>query len=110
MTDPAVLSGPNPTQRRCPRPRSGRPAAAPRLRRTVAASLTAMVAFVIALLLPVAAFAQAPDPDADLPGRVGRVADLAGELFLSARERATDWTGVGVNTTITTGDHLWGSA
>ena len=54
--------------------------------------------------------AQPAAPDADLPGRVGRVADVAGELFLSAQERAADWTGIGLNTTITTGDNLWVSA
>ncbi len=73
-------------------------------------SFVAAVAAVAAIAMSPVAPAQPAAPDADLPGRVGRVADLAGELFLSAQERAADWTGIGLNTTITAGDNLWVSA
>ncbi len=39
--------------------------------------------------------------------RVGRVADFAGQLYLSPEDRAVDWAEIGLNTTITTGDNLW---
>jgi hypothetical protein len=64
--------------------------------------------FVTSALVPVLLFvAAAKAADEDLPGRVGRVADHAGEIFLAPEDRATDWTGVGLNQPITTGDNLW---
>src|SRR5512137_3040371 len=51
---------------------------------------------------PVSAWGQ-DDPSA----RVGRVADFAGQLYLSPEDRAVDWAEIGLNTTITTGDNLW---
>jgi hypothetical protein len=38
---------------------------------------------------------------------VGRVADFAGELFLSPQDRPADWSPVGLNYPVTTGDNLW---
>jgi len=46
----------------------------------------------------------------DLPGRVGRIAEFAGQLYLSPEERATDWASVGVNYPVTSGDNLWVSS
>lgn len=43
----------------------------------------------------------------DLPGRVGRVADLAGRVHLSTAEDADDWIEALRNATVTTGDNLW---
>jgi len=58
-----------------------------------------------ALLLGMgAAMAQQQD---DLPGRVGRVADLGGELFLAPEDRPDDWATIGLNYPITNGDNLW---
>ena len=49
-------------------------------------------------------FARAED---ELPGVVGRIADFAGQLYLSAQERPDDWMPVGVNYPVTSGDNLW---
>lgn len=57
------------------------------------------------LLLAVAPLA-APAQD-DLPGRVGRIAEFAGQVFLSPQDRATEWSVIGINYPVTTGDNLW---
>jgi hypothetical protein len=110
MTDLTTGHGPDPAQPGCRSCHPHRRARARSVPRSRVASVAAFVAALVVLLLPPPAWAQTSVQDADLPGRVGRVADLAGDLFLSARERATDWTGIGLNTTITTGDNLWVSA
>ena len=43
----------------------------------------------------------------DLPTRVGRIADLAGEVFHAPEDRASDWDAIGLNFPITSGDNLW---
>lgn len=43
----------------------------------------------------------------DLPGRVGRIADLSGRVHLSTAEDADDWIEALRNSTVTTGDNLW---
>jgi hypothetical protein len=45
--------------------------------------------------------------DDDLPGRVGRIADFAGQLYLSTQDRPDDWSPIGVNYPIASGDNLW---
>jgi hypothetical protein len=45
--------------------------------------------------------------DEDLAGRVGRVAEFAGRLFLSPEDRPDDWEAVGVNYPVTSGGNLW---
>ncbi len=45
--------------------------------------------------------------DDDLPGRVGRVADMAGELFLSPPDAPEQWLPIGINYPVTGGDNLW---
>ncbi len=113
MTDPTARPAvPTPTPvppRSLPRADARSARALPALRSSLR-SFVAAVAAVAAIAMAPVALAQPAAPDADLPGRVGRVADVAGELFLSAQERAADWTGIGLNTTITTGDNLWVSA
>lgn len=52
-----------------------------------------------------AAWAQ-PAQD-DLPGRVGRVADLGGELFIAPQDKPDGWQSVGVNYPVASGDNLW---
>jgi hypothetical protein len=64
--------------------------------------LTWLAALLLAML-PFAARAA----DDDLPGRVGRIADFAGQLFLSPQDRPTDWEPIGINYPITSGDNLW---
>src|ERR1700686_2659611 len=61
----------------------------------------------VALLFALAPFAHADD---DLPGRVGRVAEFAGQLYLSAQERPAEWSAIGINYPITSGDNLWVSS
>lgn len=64
------------------------------------------IAWLAALLLSVLPFAASAQDD-DLPGRVGRIADFAGQLFLSPQDRPTDWEPIGINYPITSGDNLW---
>ena len=68
--------------------------------------------FVLAavLLVLAALFASMPVParaDGDLPGRVGRIADVGGELYLSTQDKPDQWTEIGQNYPVTTGDNLW---
>lgn len=43
----------------------------------------------------------------DLPGRVGRVADVAGELFLAPQDKPDQWAAIGLNYPVASGDNLW---
>jgi len=63
------------------------------------------VAWVFALL--VAAVPCIARADDDLPARVGRIAEFAGQLYLAPQDRATEWSEVGVNYPVTSGDNLW---
>ena len=67
------------------------------------------IAWLAALLLAVLPFA-ARAADDDLPGRVGRIADFAGQLVLSPQDRPTEWEPIGINYPITSGDNLWVSS
>jgi hypothetical protein len=49
-------------------------------------------------------------PEEDLPARVGRIADVAVQLYLSMADRPDDWMPVGVNHPVTSGDNLWVSS
>jgi hypothetical protein len=64
----------------------------------------AWVSTALLLLLGVAFAARAED---DLPGRVGRVAEFGGQLFLSPEDRASEWQSVGLNYPVASGDNLW---
>jgi hypothetical protein len=66
--------------------------------------LAICIAFVAMLTVAASSFARADD---DLPGRVGRIADFAGQPFLSAQDRPDDWTPVGINYPVSSGDNLW---
>jgi len=75
------------------------------LRRATRAWRTlAMVIFATVLAAP--ALAQAPSPE-DLPGRVGRVADVGGELYLAPQDKPDAWQPVGLNYPVANGDNLW---
>ena len=67
--------------------------------------IRAAIALVMALLLfwPVAARAD----DEDLPGRVGRVANVAGELHLAPQDQPDQWTAIGLNYPVAAGDNVW---
>ena len=61
-----------------------------------------------ALLVLVALVGAAPvRADEELPGRVGRVADVAGDLFLAPQDAPDLWNAIGQNYPVTTGDNLW---
>ncbi len=64
------------------------------------------LAWLAALMLAALPFAARAQDD-DLPGRVGRIADFAGQLFLSPQDRPTEWEAIGINYPITSGDNLW---
>ena len=54
-----------------------------------------------------AGFAPIAHAQDDLPGRVGRIADVGGQLYLSPDDRPTEWQPVGINYPVTSGDNLW---
>ena len=66
------------------------------------APLLALLAALIIAAAPIPAHA-----DDDPPDRVGRVAEFAGQLYLSAQDRPDDWSPIGINYPVTTGDNLW---
>jgi hypothetical protein len=43
----------------------------------------------------------------DLPGRVGRIANLSGELYLAPQAQPEAWAPAGLNYPVATGDNLW---
>ena len=64
------------------------------------------IAALAALLAAAGVSAQAPEGD-EAPPRVGRLADLGGEVYHAPEDRATDWSPIGQNYPIATGDNLW---
>jgi len=70
-----------------------------------ASCAVALALFVSLLALPSVALA-----DDDLPARVARVADFAGHVFLSPEDRAGEWSEIGVNYPLTSGDNVFVSA
>ena len=74
-----------------------------------ALGVSRVLAGVLALfvaLLPFPPGALAAD-DEDLPLRVGRVADVGGELLLSPQDRPEEWSPIGINYPVASGDNLW---
>lgn len=67
-------------------------------------AIVVLAALVFGLLAPAA---HAAESDDDLPGRVGRIADVGGELFHAPADNASDWSPVGLNYPVTSGDHFW---
>ena len=62
---------------------------------------------VVAVLLLVAGMPASAQAKDDLPGRVGRIADFSGHLYLSPEDRASEWAEIGLNYPVTSGDNLW---
>ncbi|MFO1395856.1 MAG: DUF6600 domain-containing protein [Burkholderiales bacterium] len=60
----------------------------------------------LAAVLAAPALSQ-PAPAEDLPGRVGRVADVGGELFLAPQDKPDQWQPVGINYPVAAGDNVW---
>jgi hypothetical protein len=48
-----------------------------------------------------------PQTQDDLPGRVGRVAEVGGELFLAPQDKPDQWQSIGPNYPVASGDNLW---
>src|SRR4051812_46186886 len=65
-----------------------------------------MLAFVAVVLLAVSLRVSAQEPD-EASNRVGRVADVSGQLFLAPEDRATEWAPIELNYPIGNGDNLW---
>jgi len=62
------------------------------------------------LLLLIALAFVAPVParaDDDMPPRIGRVAEVGGELFLAPQDAPDQWVAIGLNYPVATGDNLW---
>jgi len=57
--------------------------------------------------LAIALATVAARADDDLPGRVGRVANVQGALYHAAGEDAGDWAEIGLNYPVAQGDNLW---
>ena len=74
------------------------------LRRETPRAVLAGLLALIALAVTMAAPARADD---DMPPRVGRVADVGGELFLAPQDAPDQWVAIGLNYPVTTGDNLW---
>jgi len=64
---------------------------------------------VVALTLAIVG-APAMAQDQDLPGRVGRLADFAGQVLTSSQDRPDEWEPIGINYPITSGLNLWVSS
>ncbi len=62
---------------------------------------------VLALCGIAPAFAQGVPAGDDPSPRAGRVASFDGQLFVAPQDRAEEWTGIGLNYPVATGDNLW---
>ncbi len=83
--------------------RCGTRGAAPRSRNRLLQGRGLGLLLAFALLFGLAT-ARADD---DLPGRVGRVAELAGEVFLAPQDAPEQWSSIGLNYPVAAGDNLW---
>jgi hypothetical protein len=61
-----------------------------------------LLAFVA--LLALSPLARADD---ELPGRVGRVAQFGGDVYIAPQDRPDQWSAIGLNYPVTSGDNLW---
>ncbi len=73
------------------------------LRRDIPWPWLALPLACVLLALPLPVRAQQDE----LPGRVGRISEVGGELFLAPEDRGSDWAPAGINYPVTTGDNLW---
>jgi len=67
----------------------------------------AVLAMLLALLACAVMVPSSARADDDLVPRVGRVADVGGELFLAPQDAPEQWAAIGVNYPVGTGDNLW---
>ena len=61
----------------------------------------------LALVLACAIGASRAHADDELPGRVGRIADVQGPLYHAPPESADEWSEIGINDPVAQGDNLW---
>jgi Family of unknown function (DUF6600)/FecR protein len=61
----------------------------------------------VCALAAVAVASPVASAQEDLPGRVGRVANVAGELFIAPEAQPDAWTPAGLNFPVAGGDNLW---
>ena len=59
------------------------------------------------LTLCAVSFGAAAQESDEAPSRVGRVAELSGQLFLAPEDRATEWAPIELNYPVGSGDNLW---
>ena len=71
-----------------------------------AAGWVGIAAWLVAALVSLPARAQAPLED-EAPARVGRIADVGGDVYHAPEDRASDWSAIGINYPIASGDNLW---
>ncbi|HQR10029.1 MAG TPA: hypothetical protein PLW68_01775 [Casimicrobiaceae bacterium] len=65
-------------------------------------------AMLAGLLLLSALFSALPAAaDEDVPDRVGRIADVAGDLFLAPQDAPDQWNAIGLNYPVVTGDNIY---
>lgn len=76
-------------------------------RSATVAAVIRLASLTLLLFAAVLASAMPARADDDLPGRVGRVANLAGEVFVAPQDNPEQWTPVGINYPVTGGDNLW---
>ena len=68
---------------------------------------TRVLAWLLATALVAIGAPSAALADDDLPGRVGRIAEFAGQLYLAPEERASEWQPIGLNYPVASGDNVW---
>jgi hypothetical protein len=66
-----------------------------------------LLAWLVPAVLLLAGASLTARADDDLPGRVGRIADFAGQLYLSPEDKASEWQPIGQNYPVSSGDNLW---
>lgn len=70
--------------------------------------MAAVKRWLFALFACTIAFTAIPArADDDLPGRVGRVANVQGPLYRAPEDSAGDWAEIGLNDPVAQGDNLW---
>ena len=67
----------------------------------------AAIAIVLAAIVALSMTGARAQTDDEPPGRVGRVADAGGELYLAPQDAPDQWLPIGINYPVTTGDNLW---
>jgi hypothetical protein len=78
-----------------------------RLPRVGSAVVHAALAIVAAWIAAAPMAVHAQGAEDEVPGRVGRVANFQGSLYLAPQDRASEWAEIGLNYPVAGGDNLW---